>query len=1625
MRYQHRHLSIIATILVLMAGLSTTLTAQKPAPANPLQNLLQKVFRAKQAPAKPAAENPAGKKTDENSNQQDDEIRDQIDARLPISREITGPISKLETFIGEQKWEKALNSIQELTEYTIINHKTLLKEDSFHRNADGELISARSAFLELLKQFPDEYRTRFTEKNALQAAQLFNDAKQSNQLADYAIIANWFFHTPAGHQAADYLGTVHMDRGEFAMAAYWFKSLLTANDPLTETLRWKNKAALTFQLAGQTESAKAMLTSFSPLSYRQQSDSAAVDEHRAELLEILTNHVSSGHPLIKEYWQHNNSTTRTSASAYTQPLLLPRWQVPLTEHQPIIETISMLNADLKDTGRALIPASLPITVQGKVAFRTLNGIRIVDQSSGETLWQTDVDISAEEILALGPQHANYAYYPYSHGSSQTADFHPLTNLIYRDLVYGTLSSDGERLFALENLAVLSNARPGSYTYSRAPNDPYRRDWATNKITAYNLDTGRPVWEVGGPQNNELFDLPLAGHYFFGAPVVAGEELYVIGEKEREVRLHVLDRITGKPVWSQLLAYADVPIDRDIGRRWWSAQANVESGVIICPTTLGWLVAVDRVNQRLLWAQRYTKPVKPNTSRRTRGRNVAVPSSSLNTEWIHPAPIIAQNKIIFTPPEHDELFCFDLHTGKKIWDVPKNNSEKLFAAGIYGNTVLCANKESISAFSLQTGKLHWIHHFDQHNGMPAGKGLSLLKSPQNQQQSSGSYHAAPNLATHYLLPMSSQKLILIDLDNGHVTETFQYDKPLGNLAWHHGRICSLSSTELTCFEDLDQLLAEIDQSKQKNPIDAWALWQESRILQKHGRLQPALDILRGIATATASPQLASRIRDSHLEVLSDIIRNDSANHTTEITELNGLVQTQSERLTAKLLVAEHLLKQHKYHEALEIYWDLSDWPPSMLARLDSARVTVQLDNWLAAQIQHVWEIMPLNERAFMDERISNWAGEIKQDNLLAQRKFLKLFAFHPEALAIQKRLALHYQNSGAMASAEQELQQLLGKNAAETNVITLESLADICRNYNFNNDALHYLKLLKQRYPGRTLSSGETIETVISKLSQTEQDQPASRLWQQGVQIEHFGTSNSNQLFSIDPSASELPFYRDHDFKLAYNQQRLIIRNIHDGSLFWSVPLRYHNRSRSSNDISIKPVGLHLLVYYRGYIQCLSLLDKKILWSMSSDFNLSASNVYTSYRSYRGRSRNISYPAMLTSQNSAYFAFTQAFQSGALCAANEHYICVRGTRSLSVHDTISGELLWKHDSIPQKSQILCTHDVVFIKSANNNIQAHRFLDGKPLSTADIQSSLTHAIATVDDKLITIDSKQVQAFHPLTNQIAWTHKLPNSKVHWQLINDNQLVIILPDGQLQQIELSSGQIRNVGQVPQNLMNNQRQLYTIADNQRMYVIVNNSTSGNFYQEQLVSIRIRGYLLAFDTDEQKQLWQQKVSEQYLVVEQFANMPVLLFVTRKMKRVRNSSYWAVHLLVKDKHSGNTWYDGLGSINNGYSRLQVNLADQYIAMRSYNQAIRIRAAHNQTPDNQTPDKPSDPKDKKSVDTTHKLPPAIRNIIADIEAEETKPEDNKNKDSAESAKPTEQPKPNPENQLQNIIDKIQLK
>lgn len=210
-------------------------------------------------------------------------------------------------------------------------------------------------------------------------------------------------------------------------------------------------------------------------------------------------------------------------AAAGDPLLIPRWENPLTDSPAVARRIEHLQLDLRDQGLAPILAWQPLATHGVVLFRGLRGVRAVDIATGSTLWETETTLTPEGMIAGLPpagvdpqqswrfrmnnlqQDGEYA--------GPSAEYHPVASLLFRDGVYGSISSDGQHVFLLEDQAVLSRSQPGWQWGEQENQDLYGLDWTSNRLSAYDLLSGRLRWTVGGSAADESLQLPLSGVCF--------------------------------------------------------------------------------------------------------------------------------------------------------------------------------------------------------------------------------------------------------------------------------------------------------------------------------------------------------------------------------------------------------------------------------------------------------------------------------------------------------------------------------------------------------------------------------------------------------------------------------------------------------------------------------------------------------------------------------------------------------------------------------------------------------------------------------------------------------------------------------------------------------------------------------------------------------------------------------------------------------------------------------------------------------------------------------------------------------------------------------------------------------
>jgi len=1522
--------------------------ASKPQAApldNPLKNVLRGLFR-KSATRKPLLPRVDG--LDLIPASEDRAVRDPIDALGPHDPNVASALRSVQQQIDSERWQQALEILQKILERS---------DDSLVRTTAGHSLSVRVIANRLLGGLNQELLKSYRLQHGGRAEQLLSEAERSGDPQLLVRVATLYFHTPAGYRAANHLGTLHFDRGEFAMAAKWYLQLLNANTEHVSDPRWRLKTAVALREAGHRERSLELLEQASTEPTIELGGRSVEFKTWFEQLQPLN--VQSDRAL-DDWGMLYGSASRTGTAQGSDPVLLPRWSHPLTQNAELRRQIFDLTQDLRDEKRALVGAMFPTLIDGKLAFRTLRGIQLVDVDNGRRLWQTREGISAETLL-LGGGRAQKSFSTMVRGGmgpgllkvvrmvpqykGKTGEHHPLANLLFRNGVYGLSSSDGHRLFVVEDHAIMSTRQPG-YSFGRpsTQRDAFRRNWSTNKLVAYDLKTGRPAWEVGGNEMNEQFDLPLAGNYFFGVPAVDDGELFVVGEKGDEIRVFSLDAASGRVHWSQRIAYCDAKIDRDFGRRWWMAQVAVHNGILVCPTTVGWLVAVDRLNHSLLWAHRYTKPQtgskstavnRPGNSR----SSSLVPATQLNERWSPSAPVISGNRVIYTPSEDKSIFCLDLMQGRQLWKSPKRSF--LYLAGVFDQQVVLVGATSVVSLSLDKGLQRWAVKLSVADGRPSGRGVTV--------------------GDRFFLPLDSGQLWTLDLKQGKVVQRSALvdgSPPLGNLSMYRGLLVSIGAHGVRTFEQRDAIRAEIDRLIAKDADDPRALLLEARIT----RLELQHEKTRSLLSRIDADRLDADGREKHRQMmvhtLADAIRQDPGQHGDELKQLGQWVQSKEEQVLFQRLLSDNLLANKQYVAALDIYLQViaSDTAP-LVQRVDRRQTQVRLDLWAAGKLIALWAQIPDSQKSEMSQLIEQRVVQAEQGSVGDRQRLLQVFGFHPAADRIRQQLVKDHVQQGRLTESLALLD--VGARSADRRVqaAALWKAGSVLSQRELNYDAAIRFQRLEREFADVALSDGETIREKLAAL-RTAGDWPRERQapigWKaNGVRVRRSGTSYySNHTRVMESDGLTEPSLQRLKFELHQQLNRLSVVDAASDNMKWSLPLRIHT-GNGSVGAAVQAVGHRIVVMHRGVIHCLSPVERRLLWSHALQSRGGSAN-----RSVRsGSSARYRFVKGTAIVQQGVRARAGARQRSGLAIVNDQYLCVYDRRGFVVLDIQDGSLRWKHRTGSADVRVTGTPDCIYVLPPTGTPLAFRALDGKAIEIKNLSGLLAKTVQFVGNDCLTVESSnsfslfglggsktRLRLADPIRGKTLWTLDLPTNTALARL-NDGSLITLGSDGQLGQLDQHKGAIRKFATVEGGEgidWKKNNGVVAVTDADRLYLAVGDGTRFGSYYYNTPTIPVNGQLLAFDRHTRKFLWKQSVEKQNLVVSQMSYTPILLLMNFQYERKMNFGFSSMQLMAIDKRNGHILVnEKLAS--SGLQAVTTNMAERYVEVRTYNMRIRLLAS----------------------------------------------------------------------------------
>lgn len=1417
------------------------------------------------------------------------------------SRELTQKLQLARQLLANQRYSEAVGLLDSLLE---------TEEDFFLLDSSsGAVRGLRAEAQRLLGAMPRQGRELYELRYGARARQMLSEATASGNVQALAEVARRFFHTQAGYEATLLLGLYYLDHDSPLAAGLTLQRL-----SLLPEVAERFEPGLSVLLAtcwfraGAKEKAREALEAARARHAKAPLRIAGDEVPLEAVFARLAGTTPWGRPALpadQQWLSARGDPTRNAASSGEGPLLSLAWRVPTAEYPQVEEMIREISRAYRQRDQWAIPALRPLVVGNRVLMRTVRNLLAVDLITGKRVWEVPTD---DPIESLTDSAADSPFQP-----PQVDVRFGLRLRLWGDATYGTLASDGQLVFAVEDLSL--DVTPlTARGFPFVQRDPRTEARAFNRLAAFDVQTGKLVWHVGGTPDE--WPLPLSGMFFLGPPLPLGGQLYVLAEAKGEIRLLALDARSGALQWSQQLAVVDQERDLpwDPLRRLAGVSPSYADGVLVCPTANRAVVALDLASRSLLWGFAYGEEepeagfAAPFLS--PRGLLLEVDPAA---RWADCSAVLAEGKVLVTPADADWLYCLDLLSGKLCWKVPREDN--LYLACVVDGKAIVVGRRGMKAYYLHATPRESAGD-DAWHAEPAWDGRTL-EYPGGAMPSGTGFLSGGQ----YYLPLSSGEVLAVDVKTGTVARTYRSRRGAvpGNLVACRGRILSQKADSLESFYQLDALRATVAQRLKSEPEDPEVLALQGEILWDEGKLDEALDWLRKAYRGTPQPNYRALLREAWF----DALKTRFATYRAQAAEVEPLLERPEHQKTYLRLVVTGLTSVGEHGAALDhlrklIQWDTKD---RQMERIDAAH-QVRSDRWIQVELGRLRQVAPPAIQAEID-RLAREALEaaVQAGSIEALQQFLDHYGALPLADEARWRLVQKLRIAARYLPAELLLRRLersadrqqAGRAAAE--------LAALLREANLPDHAAVAYRRLAEHFGDVTVADGKTGRQLAESLPA--EDPVASRLhgteaWPTGRVV----IGKERPRGPLPPAFTTVmvpvpegggAFYGDALFELQSSTQSLQARNGW-GLPLWQWPvgdlLRQDRFSIHSGAVRAAVLD-HLLVLSIGSrVVALDTLAvgrsgvPAALWSIDLEQPSPSSGPLARLRGPR-----------------AIAVFSQPRPSGPLLAGtivSEQLVCYQRFHELHGVDPATGQTLWIREDTRPESAIFGDDQYLFVVPPEENVaMVLRAADGallgsRPLPDGRLGTVGRWVVAWTPGPPGTAEQAELAVVDPWTQKPVWPPRRfsANAKV---VLRPKELAGILePEGRLVLLRLADGQpLVDAPVLPEPSLSD---LYLFEWPEGYVVVANSLERPDGKPVQIYGMHgvpaaqiHRARVYGFDR-QGKRLWQEPavITDQFLLTQQPARLPTLLFACGTHERLGSGlGQQRVAWVAVDKRTGQT------------------------------------------------------------------------------------------------------------------------
>ncbi len=1359
--------------------------------------------------------------------------------------------------------------------------------------------SLKAEARQLIGRMPRRGLDLYELQSGARARQMLDEAAADGDAMRLAEISRRFFHTRAGYEATFLLGLYHLDHERPLAGALTLGRLQDASGTAELFEPALSLAIATCWLrAGMPERAQEVLAALSERNPNSTVRIAGKDVplpgKQEKLVEWLTGAIGPLHqaaPIQPDRWTMvRGNASRNASSLGGAPLMNMRWHVSSTDHPMVDGILVYLDRIFKEQSVPVLPGLHPLAVDDVVLMRTARNLLAVDFATGKRLWEVPTDDLPGKLLLSGQKVAS--------GYSQLAM--GLSQRIWEDATYGTMTSDGRLVFSIEDLGLglaVRNSRHIIINGRRQLNPDWPKPY--NRLAAHDILTGKLVWHVGGSVDE--FDLPEAGAFFLGPPLPLMGRLYVLAEVKGEIRLLALDGQSGKTFWSQQLAVAQRDILHSPLRRCAGVSPSYADGVLVCPTANGAIVGVEMATRSLLWGYRYAR--SPQFRHRPHGfmRFGILQNPSTTGRWSDANAILVDGRVLVSPIESDYLHCLALIDGERIWR--HKREDDLFVACVCQGNVVLIGREKGRARTLA-------------DGTPAGDGRTV-ELPEGAVPSGQGFLAGNS----YYLPLSTAEILAIDLATGAPVGTSKSrdGSVPGNLVCYRGNVISQGTGGVEAFYQLDALKKQIEQTLRRQPDDPDALALHGEILLDSGKLAEAVDTLRRSYKLAQDPKTRELLR----EALLDGLRQDFKASRSSAAQIEQLIDRPDQRAEYLQLMAAGLQASGQWQAALEHYVKLIelDQDHHRLERVDRSR-SVRWDRRIRGELTELREAAPAEVKAEIDRMVeARLAAAVEATGPEPLGRFLDYFADHPIARQAREHLVRRLKQADRLLEAEFVLREMERSAEPEGVAAAVVELAALLREARLPKDAAVCYKRLRDELADVVCPGGKTGRQLVEALPD---DDPVKKWlgpapsWPAGlVETKKVKTrtprSSSQGSFALDYLGNRAPFFSDK--RVEFNQSRRVaVGRDGYGNRLWETALAQRNNRHGfpfNRGWSRVAARGHLLLLSMGYkviaIDALRDGSPERLWSQDL-----IEPVFTGSKPPLPRIAAIN--NMPFGMPAFHMMRRYANTISSLGAVTDRYACYWRFRSCVAADPLTGEVLWIRRDVTPGSALLGDDQYVFAAPPDGTeAMVFQAADGKLLGKRKVPSPEYRKAILGRNVLVwrLEDNRQVlDFFDPWQQKSLWPPRKFSPEAKLWVAGEQAVGVFEPDGHFVLVALSDGRtIVDAKLEPEDPLS---EIFVLALGDQ-YILVTHSRPANMggirqpnpVPRVLSRPIIRGRAYAFDR-QGKKLWPEPVAieNQQLPLTQPEQLPIVTFACQTYDpKVQGSKRHRVSVLCIDKRNG--------------------------------------------------------------------------------------------------------------------------